>query len=543
MISKDSFNKFRPQVSVPVVTSLAAFFIATFDNRTLWTSLVAALGLDSIHHWLFLGLAWLILFLALNILFTLLAFRLTLKPFLCLMFLIAAGVSYFTDSFGTIIDKTMIYNALETDTHEALELMTWPLARHLLLYGLLPIILLLLSRVRYRSFRRELMTRSAVISGSLILVAGLGYFNFKDLVLFGRENRDLRMFVNPIFPIVSAQRVFKKKFFVQVKPPLQHLANDATRDEAGRSVFVLVVGETARSQEFALNGYPRDTNPYLSQSSVVNFTDVAACGTSTIESVPCIFSHLGHSDFSRDKAGQTENLLDVLQQVGVKIVWLDNNSSSKGVADRVPHKDFLHQENSEICPDGECYDEILLQALDAEITGSDQDLLVVLHINGSHGPSYYKRTPPAFKTFLPECSIDNVQDCPRQEIVNAYDNTIIYTDYVLAKVIDLLSAKDLPGAMLYVSDHGESLGENGIYLHGLPYALAPAEQTSVPMLFWASDSFLAQKEIDLPALQSHRHISYSHDNIFHSMLGLFDVKTGAYHPGLDMFAGSRQRPG
>ena len=152
MISKDSFNKFRPQVSVPVVTSLAAFFIATFDNRTLWTSLVAALGLDSIHHWLFLGLAWLILFLALNILFTLLAFRLTLKPFLCLMFLIAAGVSYFTDSFGTIIDKTMIYNALETDTHEALELMTWPLARHLLLYGLLPIILLLLSRVRYRSF-------------------------------------------------------------------------------------------------------------------------------------------------------------------------------------------------------------------------------------------------------------------------------------------------------------------------------------------------------------------------------------------------------
>ena len=196
---------------------------------------------------------------------------------------------------------------------------------------------------------------------------------------------------------------------------------------------MLVVGETARSQEFALNGYPRDTNPYLSQSSVVNFTDVAACGTSTIESVPCIFSHLGHSDFSRDKAGQTENLLDVLQQVGVKIVWLDNNSSSKGVADRVPYKDFLHQENSEICPDGECYDEILLQALDAEITGSDQDLLVVLHINGSHGPSYYKRTPPAFKTFLPECSIDNVQDCPRQEIVNAYDNTIVYTDYVLCK--------------------------------------------------------------------------------------------------------------
>ncbi len=157
--------------------------------------------------------------------------------------------------------------------------------------------------------------------------------------------------------------------------------------------------------------------------------------------------------------------------------------------------------------------------------------------------TFDNRTPAAFKVFLPECSIDNVQDCSQQEILNAYDNTIVYTDYLLSKVIESLAAQDIPGAMLYVSDHGESLGENGIYLQGLPYALAPAEQTSVPMLFWASDNFLAQKEIDLTALQSHRHISYSHDNIFHSMLGLFGVKTGPYHPDLDLFAGSRQRHG
>jgi len=543
VISKDSLNKFRPQVSLPVVTFLAAFFIVTFDNRTLWSSLVATLGLDSVHHWLFLGLAWLIFVLGFNILFTLLAFRLTLKPLLCLLFLVAAGVSYFTDSFGTIIDKTMIYNALETDTHEALELLTWPLVRHLFLYGFVPVALLLLIRVRYRPMRREMLTRATVIAGSLVLIAGLGYANFKDLVLFGRENRDLRMFVNPVYPITSVQRVVKKEFFARAKQPLQPLATDATRDQVGRSVFVLVVGETARSQEFAFNGYPRDTNPYLGQSRVVNFTDVTACGTSTIESVPCIFSNLDRSDFSREKAGHTENLLDVLQRVGVKVVWLDNNSSSKGVADRVLQKDYLDQEDSELCPNGECYDEIMLKGLASEITGSDQDLLVVLHINGSHGPSYYKRTPPAYKVFLPECSIDNVQDCSQQEIINAYDNTILYTDYVLSKVIELLAAQDLPGAMLYVSDHGESLGEDGIYLHGLPYALAPAEQTRVPMLFWASEKFLAQKEIDLPTLQSNRQASYSHDNIFHSILGLFGVKTGAYQPDLDLFAGSRLRHG
>ena len=543
MISQDSLNKFRPQAALPVVTFLAAFFIVTFDNRTLWRTLATSLGLDSIQHWLFFALVWLILVLAFNILFTLLAFRLTLKPFLCLMLLVAAGVSYFTDSFGTIIDKTMIYNALETDTHEALELLTWPLARHLLIYGLAPITLLLLTRIRYRPLRREMLTRAAVILGSLVLIAGLGYVNFKELVLFGREHRDLRMLVNPVYPISSVQRVIKKEYFARAKQPLQPLAADASRDAAGRSVFVLVVGETARAQELAFNGYSRETDPYLSQIGVVDFTDVAACGTSTIESVPCIFSPLGHNSFSRDKASHSENLLDVLQRVGVKVVWLDNNSSSKGVADRVEYKDYLEQKDAELCPDGECYDEILLQGLAAAISASDQDLLVVLHLNGSHGPSYYKRTPPAFKVFQPECSVDNVQDCSQQEIINAYDNTIVYTDYVLAKVVELLSAEKIPSAMLYVSDHGESLGENGIYLHGLPYALAPAEQTSVPMLFWASEKFLAQNQIDLSILQSNRSLSYSHDNIFHSMLGLFNVKTGVYHPDLDLFAGTRQRHG
>ncbi len=412
----------------------------------------------------------------------------------------------------------------------------------LMLYGFAPMTLLLLTRIRYRPLRQEMLTRAAVIVGSLVLIVGLGYVNFKNLVLFGREHRDLRMLVNPVYPLSSVQRVIKKEFFARAKQPLQPMASDATRDAVGRSVFVLVVGETARSQEFAFNGYPRDTNPYLSQRDVVNFTDVAACGTSTIESVPCIFSHLAHSGFSRDKAGNFENLLDVLQRLGVKVVWLDNNSSSKGVADRVQYKNFLEQDASEVCPDGECYDEILLQGLAAEISASDKTSCCLAY-DRQHEQAYYKRTPAAFKVFLPECSVDNVQDCSQQEIVNAYDNTIVYTDYVLSKAIDLLSAQDIPGAMLYVSDHGESLGENGIYLHGLPYALAPVEQTRVPMLFWASDDYLTQKEIDLPILQGNRSLSYSHDNIFHSMLGLFGVKTGAYHPDLDLFAGSHQKRG
>jgi lipid A ethanolaminephosphotransferase len=132
--------------------------------------------------------------------------------------------------------------------------------------------------------------------------------------------------------------------------------------------------------------------------------------------------------------------------------------------------------------------------------------------------------------------MDNIQDCSRQSIVNAYDNTILYTDHILSRVIDLLQAQRSATAMLYVSDHGESLGENGLYLHGLPYALAPVEQKQVPMIFWASEKLVRQKSLDIAALEARRQTPYSHDFIFHSVLGLFGVGSEIYRPELDIFA-------
>jgi lipid A ethanolaminephosphotransferase len=162
-------------------------------------------------------------------------------------------------------------------------------------------------------------------------------------------------------------------------------------------------------------------------------------------------------------------------------------------------------------------------------------MFIILHQKGSHGPSYYKRSPKNFKLFLPECTKDNVQDCDQQSIINAYDNTIVYTDYVLAKLIDLLKVQQYSTAMLYVSDHGESLGENNIYLHGLPYAFAPRQQTHVPMIFWASDRFLLEKSIEPAKLAQTSSGRFSHDNLFHSVLGLFHVTTEIYRPELDLF--------
>jgi lipid A ethanolaminephosphotransferase len=254
-----------------------------------------------------------------------------------------------------------------------------------------------------------------------------------------------------------------------------------------------------------------------------------------------MFSHLGKRRYSPREARKYENVLDVLQRTGVEVVWWDNNSGSKGIADRVKHENLTREQDPALCPSGECFDEILLRNLGQLLRDNRGDLLVVLHQKGSHGPSYYKRSPQKFKLFLPECDQEDVQNCDRQSIINAYDNTIVYTDHLLARVIDLLEAQGYPTAMLYISDHGESLGENNVYLHGLPRSIAPRQQRQVPMIFWAAPSFFAAKKIDAVSLASSRSQPYAHEHLFHSLLGLFDVQTAVYQPHLNLFFPARKR--
>ncbi len=528
----------RPTLNTTILALLVALFIVLADNRLFWHSFTARLGLDTLEHRTFVFTVGVAFVLLLNVLISLFAFRPVFKIFLILLLLITAGIGYFSDTFGVIIDKPMIHNILETDIGEASELLTWSLFRHLLLYGLVPAALVALTHIRYRAPKRELLTRIGVVLGSLALLIGLGLTSYKQFVLFGRENRDLQMLLNPSYPLYSLERVIEKKYFDHAGEPLRVVGSDAVRSHTGpRSVVVLALGETARAREFAFNGYERDTNPQLAKRGVINFPNLQACGTSTAESLPCIFSSLKRKNYRRDKAAGQEHLLDILQRTGVTVLWRDNNSGSKGVADRVRYEDLSRQTDDELCASNNCFDEILLRDLDRRLAETTGDMLIVLHMKGSHGPAYYKRTPPVFKVFSPECTIDNIQDCPQQTIVNAYDNTIVYTDHVLARLIDLLKAQNFSTAMLYVSDHGESLGENGLYLHGLPYALAPDEQTHVPMIFWASDTFFTQKVLD--ALEIARQASYSHDNIFHSILGLFGISSKIYEPGLDIFSARR----
>ena len=179
-------------------------------------------------------------------------------------------------------------------------------------------------------------------------------------------------------------------------------------------------------------------------------------------------------------------------------------------------------------------DGILLEGLPQYIEKHQGNTLIVLHQNGSHGPRYNKRYPKVFEQFRPVCDSSDVRECTREELINAYDNTILYTDYLIHQTINIAEKTNRPAVVIYVSDHGESLGEKGLYLHGFPYALAPEEQKKVPLVIWMSQAFQDARDISNACLANKT--AYSHDHIFHSMLGLFQVQTKLYEPGLDIFA-------
>jgi lipid A ethanolaminephosphotransferase len=296
---------------------------------------------------------------------------------------------------------------------------------------------------------------------------------------------------------------------------------------------VLIVGETARAQSFSLGNYPKLTNSYTPSLGVKYFSDVSSCGTATAVSVPCMFSRLNRQQFDQRLAQSQENVLDIIHRAGVDVLWLDNNSSCKGVCARVENINIPTNSNQPLCDGQFCYDEVLVQQLNARLnTHQAENSLIILHMIGSHGPTYYRRYPPNQRPFMPDCARSDIQNCTKIELQNSYDNTINYTDYILSRVIQVLQQQTTANInMLYISDHGESLGENGLYLHGFPYRLAPKEQTQVPLIYWSNK--LTNKGFN-DCVNQQLAMPFSHDNIFDTLLGLTQVKTKLYQPELDI---------
>jgi lipid A ethanolaminephosphotransferase len=461
------------------------------------------------------------------------------KPMLLAILTLSTAAAYFMHTYGVVFDRGMVENIVQTHAAEGLELVTPQLAGWLLLLaGPACWLVLRTPLVRQRWHMHvvgKAVTLGALVSTLLLIVAPF----FQSYAPLIRSHRELALQLVPSNYVAALQSYARTR--LASPRPLQPIGLDAVRAErAGQSkpkVLLLVIGETARAANFGLNGYPRATTPRLGvEPGVINFTQVQSCGTATAVSLPCMFLDAGRESFSATLVSYRENLLDVLQRAGVSVLWRDNNSGCKGVCDRVPHEDARQAGLATLCQQEECYDEILLHGLERKLAGVTGDTVIVLHLLGSHGPSYYLRYPPAFEHFTPVCKTAQFDRCEREAIVNAYDNTLRYTDHVLGEAIEMLrrNAGRFTGSLIYVSDHGESLGEHGLYLHGMPYALAPTEQTHVPFVMWFSQDAPGAFGVETACLRGRADEALSHDNLYHSVLGLMGVRTAVYRPDRDI---------
>jgi lipid A ethanolaminephosphotransferase len=533
----------RPSVRAETLLAAAAVFMLLAGNTPFWRAALANRPWSEPGTWLFAGAVFVTLasfYFAFTAIFST---RHTVKPLLTLLLVLTAVASYYMGRYAVYLDRPMIRNVFATNPKEAVELLGWGFAAHVVAFGIVPAALVWWARIEVRPWKRAAAIRSGAVAGAILLGTASLFLVFADAASLMRKNREMRWLITPgnIVAAVTAETFGSNA----AAGPKQVVAPDAKAvDAPGKRpvLFVLVVGETARAQNFSLNGYARETNPQLAGRGVINFPRATACGTSTEVSLPCMFSPFGRAHYDERKILSHESVLHVLARAGVGVLWRDNQSGCKGVCEGLPQEQLDSAKNPALCASGQCFDEILLDGMDRVLKDAKGNVLVVMHQLGSHGPAYYRRYPPAFAKFQPACTTDELRQCPDTQIVNAYDNTILYTDHVLGKLVDWLAAQRTHDTgMLYVSDHGESLGERGLYLHGVPYAIAPGEQTHVPFIAWLSPALQEDAGIDEACMRRRAQQAVSHDNLFHSLLGIFSVQTQAYDPGLDVFSGCRTK--
>jgi lipid A ethanolaminephosphotransferase len=541
------------------VVVVISVWLATVCNVPLWREVAHLPGQGSLRGWGFATAFALIVAAGNAALLSLLAWRWTLKPAAALLVVMAAFGAYFMLAYGVAIDASMLTNVLQTDVHEAGDLLNGRMLGTVLALAAPPLWWLLRRPVQRLHLLRHGAHNGLMLAGSIAVIVVCLLLVFQDFASTMRNHTKLRYLINPLNSVYALGNIATKPLRMDTRK-LIPVGRDAQlgasyAGQAKPPLLVLVLGETGRSGNFGINGYERNTTPLLSaRTDLVSARNAWSCGTSTAASVPCMFSHLGRTGYEA-RAANFESLIDVLHHAGLAVLWVDNQSGCKGVCDRIGETLTSAPKSPTpdpaLCIGGECLDRVMLQDLDTRIAAlpaeqRQRGTVVVLHQMGSHGPAYYKRSAPGNKKFGPECTSTSLQECDRQQVVNAYDNSVVETDFFLDSVLKWLAAQyqKAQTAMVYVADHGESLGENNLYLHGLPYSIAPDVQKHVPWITWLSPAMQARTQVATDCLKHElagRRIT--HDNYFHSVLGLMDVKTGAYSAGLDMFAGCRQATG
>lgn len=526
------------RLTATTLSMAVGLWLVAVDNFAFWRTLWVARDDSSIRGALALVALAVVLWALFSVLARALLWRWTGKFAIALLLVVAALAAHFIENYGIVVDRGMIRNVLQTDRGETLDLLTLPLLADVALRGLLPAAAVLVLRIDHRPWQLAVLSLGKLAMLFTVSAVAAAALFFGDYAATSRNHRELRHLLTPTNVLNGLYGVWKDR--ARVPLALTQVGGDARReltDRPGKPLLVvLVVGETARAASFSLGGYERRTNVALAGKDITYFRDVTACGTDTATSLPCMFSDLGSDGFSISAASARENVLDVLTRAGITVSWLENNSGCKGVCQRVATQSMVGAAIPGVCEDNECFDEVLLRGLQQRLASTASDSLLILHMKGSHGPAYFRRVPASARRFKPTCDTSEIQRCSPESLRNSYDNSIAYTSTILAQTIDLLAAQAdrVDSVVLYVSDHGESLGERNIYLHGMPMMFAPSEQTRVPMLAWLSAGAPRRLGLDRLDLQCAAQAPLSHDNLFHTLLGFFDVSTAAYRPSLDL---------
>lgn len=537
-------------ISYPIFTIIISGYFSLVINLPVYKELAGIFAeLDSVKAIFILSIP-VFFFSVINLLFSLFSWPYLSKPFFSLLVLISSMVSYAGYNYGVMFDDGMIVNVLETNSSEVSSYFSIYSIFWVVIFGFIPAILILKAPLRPVESKLKFLFYkliSVFLSISIIVIIASGYY--QDYSSIGRNNSYLRKMIIPTQFIYSTSGYIREEYFsspmkyieLGMDAKLSKPALIASSDKP--SLVVLVVGETARSQSYELNGYHKPTNAHTRELGVISFKDVESCGTATAVSVPCMFSNMTRDNFSRKRADNQDNVLDILQRSGISLLWKDNDGGDKGVAKNINKVKVDNSSNNTLCNGSTCYDMALLEGFNRDIESLSGNRIIVMHMIGSHGPTYFQRYPSSHAEFTPDCPRSDIENCTIEELVNTYDNTILYSDYVISQIVKQLKSYEdkYNTALIYISDHGESLGEGGIFLHGMPYSLAPDYQTKVPLLLWMSDGFISEKLIDENCLKRKSKINgkYSHDYLSHSLLGIMDVETNVYKRNLDIFYNCR----
>lgn len=537
----------RPVLGRTAYLILFACYIGIFLNLAFYRQVFPLLPVNNLHNWLVFLSMPIVAISVMNIITTLASFLKLDRVVISLFILLSASAQYFIWTFGVVIDRSMIANIFDTTPAESFALLSTQMVIVLGLSGLLMVLVAWWIKVRRpASFWRGAAMRLLNIAVSALLIVLVAALFYKDYASVFRNNKELVKSLSPSNSIVALNSWYAHNRMDNL--PLVKIGEDAKQkavmhNGARKNLTIVVLGETSRAENFSLGGYDRETNPRLKQDDVVYFPKTTSCGTATAVSVPCMFSNMPRAHYDEELAHHQEGVLDILQRAGVQVLWNDNDGGCKGACDRVPHQNVTNLNLSGECIDGECYDEVLFHKFDSYIDNLQQDGIIVLHTIGSHGPTYYNRYPAEFKKFTPTCNTNEIQSCTQQQLTNTYDNTILYVDYVVDKAIKLLQSKQdrFTTSLVYLSDHGESLGEDGVYLHGLPYSIAPDTQKHVPMLLWLSPDYQQRYGVSSQCLQQQAKTNdYSQDNLFSTLLGLLGVDTREYQAKDDLLTPCRE---